>query len=119
MVGIINNPDINTEYEVYLWNLGYMGKFDENLIWNGSGFILGKWKGQNPNPEKEQLIKDMFNLFNGKVTNLSDEDISLYMMLTNKDKETTLSDVKKFQSYVNKTREENKLYGRESWKRRY
>lgn len=88
-------------------------------FWDGSGFILGKCKGQNPNPEKEQVIKDMFNLFNGKVNNLSAEDISLYMMLTNKDKETTLSDIKKFQSYVNKAREENKLYGRESWKRRY
>ena len=92
--------------------------FDEYLSWNGSGYLV-KWKGQNPNPEKEQLIKDMFNLFNGKVNNLQDEDISLYMMLTNKDRETTLSDIKKFQSYVIKAREENKLYGRESWKRRF
>lgn len=116
MAGIINNPDINTEYEDYLWNLGYMGKFDATLTGGGSGFIVSKI---NLNPEKEQLIKYMFNLFNGKVNNLQEEDISLYMMLTNKDKESTLTDINKFQSYVIKAREENKLYGRESWKHRY
>lgn len=102
-----------SNYKIYIDGAEITG------LWDGSCFILGKWKGINPNPEKEQIIKDVFNLFNGKVNNLSDEDISLYMMLTNKDKETTLSDIKKFQSYVNKAREENKLYGRESWKRRY
>ena len=118
MVGITNNPILYDE--ILNERIDLICKvFGKVLSWDGSCFILGKWKGQNPNPEKEQIIKDMFNLFNGKVNNLSEEDIGLYMMLTNKDKESTLADIKKFKSYIIKAREENKLYGRESWKRRY
>lgn len=121
MVNIVDNPNFNdgsvNTTTITFPNSNYKFYIDGVEV---TDFWHGEWKGGiNPNPEKEQLIKDMFNLFNGKVNNLSDEDICLYMMLTNKDKEATLSDIKKFQSYVNKAREENKLYGRESWKRRY